>query len=140
MSHYEDLAREFAKLIGASGGTRQQREASAALVYGLIVYHLRELVDALRREGIEARLSERPATVNIACEGCQVEISRRHGQNELRMTLYGFASVLTEHQDQRYVIGRLSVEEAQQHAVAGVRGIDGLFKQEHATQAADYKG
>jgi hypothetical protein len=133
MSYYDDMADALARVRG-SAGSKEQRFASAHLLYAMLHYECVELCRALKKQDFEVSLFESVSDFSLRMNGTRVTIGRFSGQSELRAEFYGFDSRLIEPAQTtiRQEISALSREELAVAVASVVAKIDALWRAEFA--------
>lgn len=93
MNPYQDLLDGLESLRQNQGGSREERIATAALVYALFHRALVNLKRDLRRRDFDAEVYEDAVYVSLRVQGRTVKVSRLSGQNRVAVELLGFANV-----------------------------------------------
>jgi len=133
MGAYDKLAAELASLMSEfSGGPKDERLASAGLLYASLHYECVQVVRSLRREGIEATVYEDVSSFSMRINGTRITVQRFSSQSEVAFDFYGFDTRLIPAVlgTVRHEVPALSRQEIEQTSAKVGRAICGLWEAE----------
>jgi len=138
MDPFRELATSISLMRAFSGGSEEQRVASADLFVALFHVAIVRMADSLRRAGLDARVSEGATDVTLRFNGAFVEIQRFSGQDNVRLKLIGFAHSVVPHEEREHDFspGWTSIEVMQKTVDANANQIGEVLKKESAVRFA----